>query len=36
MRICIKRVYEAASPDDGERILVALVAQRFVKRKGCH
>ena len=22
MRICIKRVYEAASPDDGERILV--------------
>ena len=33
MRICIKRVYEAASPDDGERILVA---QRFVKRKGCH
>ena len=34
MRICIKRVYEAASR--GKDSCGPLVAQRFVKRKGCH
>ena len=35
MRICIKRVYEAASRR-GKDSCGPLVAQRFVKRKGCH